>query len=196
MAGGAALDNLDPARDMLANVDVFANPIPCARFMAGREFEFLTAAANDAGSATLADASRVMRANSFALPAFSKSGGPFPGRAGEIVNAPSQGVAQGALASLYCALVTDLCLDNLGASGELVIEGRYVQDAVFIEALSHFRSQQTLRISDDDTGTVRGATRLLDWPGEIPALPRSYEAAGPALPYVSYRDRWRKRLKS
>jgi sugar (pentulose or hexulose) kinase len=44
MAHGAPLERLDEARDMLANVDAFAEPVPTARFMGGREFEARAAA--------------------------------------------------------------------------------------------------------------------------------------------------------
>jgi sugar (pentulose or hexulose) kinase len=194
MAGGHALEDLDPGRDMLANVDVFANPIPCARFMAGREYEHLTAGTADCENPDPKMAEVVMSNDAMALPSFIESGGPFSGCTGQIINAPSESTQTKAMASLYCALVTDVCLDNLGASGELIIEGRYVRDAVYIEALTHFRQQQRVRISDDETGTVRGAARLLNWPSEKPGLPPRYEAAGPATPYVRYRARWRERL--
>ena len=41
-AVGGRLDQLDPARDTLANVDAFGKAVPSARFMGGREFDFLT----------------------------------------------------------------------------------------------------------------------------------------------------------
>ena len=44
MAAGAALDRLDPAADMLANVDARGDPVPTARFMGGRELELVAGA--------------------------------------------------------------------------------------------------------------------------------------------------------
>ena len=41
MAGGQPIDALDPARDMLANVDAFGDPVACCRFMGGREYHAL-----------------------------------------------------------------------------------------------------------------------------------------------------------
>ena len=41
MAAGGALDRLDAGRDMLANVDALGDPVPCARFMGGREFALI-----------------------------------------------------------------------------------------------------------------------------------------------------------
>jgi len=130
----------------------------------------------------------------YALPSFTDSGGPFPSSVGQIVNQTSDALAQRALASLYCALVTDICLDNLDATGDLIIEGRFVNDAIFVEALSHLRPQQAVRVSDDETGTVHGAARLVYWPNEASVLPPVYKAAGPADIYNRYRDSWRELL--
>ena len=49
-AVGGDIDQLDPNRDTLANVSAFGDPVACARFMGGREFERLTG-----GDATTAD---------------------------------------------------------------------------------------------------------------------------------------------
>ena len=74
---------LDPKADMLANVDVRGEPIPCARFMGGREFAVL---AGDAPPAVEeADVAAVAASDALALPAFSDQGGPFAGRQGRVV---------------------------------------------------------------------------------------------------------------
>ena len=44
MAAGAGIDRLDPAADMLANVDARGQPVPTARFMGGREVELVAGA--------------------------------------------------------------------------------------------------------------------------------------------------------
>ena len=44
MAAGAGIDRLDPAADMLANVDAHGQPVPTARFMGGREVELVAGA--------------------------------------------------------------------------------------------------------------------------------------------------------
>ena len=46
MAVGLGVDHLDPADDMLANVDVEGRPVACARFMGGREYRRDRRAAN------------------------------------------------------------------------------------------------------------------------------------------------------
>ena len=195
MAGGHEIDNLDEDRDMLANVDVFANPVPCARFMGGREFALILGDVESMDDPNLDHARDVMTHGSMALPSFADGGGPYPGTRGDIINPPKTTTGRRAMASLYCALMTDACLDALDASGDLIIEGRFIRDSLFIEALAHFRRHQVLRISDDSAGTIGGAKRLIDWPKESPALPPVYTTAEPSFIYRQYRDRWRKALK-
>jgi sugar (pentulose or hexulose) kinase len=48
MASHTPLDRLDPARDMLANVDAFGDPVATARFMGGRDFETIAAGHGEA----------------------------------------------------------------------------------------------------------------------------------------------------
>jgi len=85
MAGGHEFDRLDAGRDMLANVDILANPVPCARFMGGREFSFILGDSGQADTSNLDHADSVMRSGSFAMPSFTTSGGPFPGYPGRLV---------------------------------------------------------------------------------------------------------------
>ena len=82
-AVGGRLDQLDPARDTLANVDAFGKAVPSARFMGGREFDMLTA-----GSAAEPDAevlARVIRDQLMILPSVVQGSGPYPAHASNLV---------------------------------------------------------------------------------------------------------------
>lgn len=193
MAGGHDLDRLVAEQDMLANIDARGKPTPCARFMGGREYAAITAGASPGTS--FAAAHNVMRSGALALPSFATSGGPFSDRRGQLISAPDDDAERRALASLYCALMTDWVLDSLRATGDLIVEGRFVDDPIFLEALNHFRGDQKLRISDDATGSVGGAARLLRWPGQPSALPSAHDARGPANDYLRYRERWRDAIR-
>ena len=70
MAAGAALDRLDPAADMLANVDARGDPVPTARFMGGRELELVAGADGLQAEATPTDVMAVIATGAMALPAF------------------------------------------------------------------------------------------------------------------------------
>ena len=191
MAVGAALDRLDPARDMLANVDVFGDPVPTARFMGGREFSLVAGEA--AGTqATLADAACVIAAGTLVRPAFVPESGPFAGQRGAIIGPlPASPAERVALASLYLALVVDTMLDRLGAHPPFVVEGPSAADPVFLSALATLRPEAEVVASEDGTGTGAGALVLAHWGQGPPRASSAHVVAGQGLPGLAeYRARW------
>jgi L-fuculokinase len=190
MAAGAELARLDAARDMLANVDVFGDPVPTARFMGGREFAAV--AADAAGQpATLADAARVIARGTLVRPTFAP-GGPFPGQIGAILDPPPETPGERvALASLYLALAVDHMLDMLGARPPYVVEGPSATDAIFLAALAGLRPGAAVVASEDGTGTGAGALVLALWGREPPRASSAHAVTGEALPGLAdYRARW------
>ncbi len=169
MAPGGELGQLDPDRDCLANVDVFGRPVPCARFMGGRE-HYVLCGGSPAPEA--ADFSRLLDGAVFALPSFTQSGGPFPGRSGNVVPAARATFARGALASAYLALMSDVCLDLAGADGPVVVEGPAAKDAHFLKVLAGLRGAPVSR-SSEANGVTLGAGALAFWPKTRPAAPRT-----------------------
>ena len=75
-APGGDIDNLDPSRDCLANIDAFGRAVPSARFMGGREFEMLTSP-REPSEATIRD---ILWNEVLLLPSVVENSGPFPGR--------------------------------------------------------------------------------------------------------------------
>ncbi len=190
LAAGGRMDGLDAARDGLANVDAFGKPVPCARFMAGREFEHLTG--GTAMEASEAEVDRVLREDITVLPGFVSGVGPFPHRAGEW-SVPPEGLPPGvrvAAASLYCALVTAECMKIAGASGPVVVEGPFGVNRTFCAALSAITGHP-VSASGEGTGTIRGAALLLSSGAPVrigtrpPATPLAH-----AL-FAEYVRRWR-----
>ncbi len=174
------LGELDAGADMLANVSAFGEPVACQRFMGGREFAELAGAVIEEGDAH--DLQRIISQGTMALPTFSPHGGPFQRRSGKVLGpAPAGARERYALASLYCALVTDHCLSRLGSSGAIVIEGSFTANRLYAGILAWLRPQQRVMVSDDSSGTVHGGWLLtgqgdggaLDWPAvppiELPA---------------------------
>ena len=196
MAPGAPLDTLEPDRDTLCNVDVLSRPLPCARFMGGREYAEITSGTSALSAASLADADRIMSRETFALPTFCEEVGPFPNQPGKVIGTVRTPAESRALASLYCALMTDYCLDLLGVTSDVIIEGRFVDDPIYIEALAHFRRDAIVRVSTDYTGTILGAARLVNWPNAVAVSPPEYRATRPPVTYLDYRRRWREALRS
>lgn len=164
MARGGDVARLDETKDMLANIDIYGDVVPCARFMGGREFAHLAGAdgiALDVGEQPII---RLVADGILALPGFASEGGPFRGARGEIRGAlEDTREAKAALARLYCALVTDYCLDRLGAEGDIIVEGSFANSEGFTRSLAAFRTTQPVYASDDRTGTVAGASLLAHW---------------------------------
>lgn len=170
MCVGLSLEQLDPDDDTLANVDALGRPIACGRFMGGREY---AAIAGGGGSPDLDAIERVIASGAIAVPCFSGHGGPY---------ATTKGVIRGevavrdraALATLYCALVSDLMLTRMGATrGDLIVEGTFAGNLSFCQTLGALRTTQRVFAAEDTAGTARGAAMLAHWPP-------SYHIGGPA----------------
>lgn len=167
MASQVPLENLDPTKDMLANVDALGTPIACARFMGGREFESIC---DQAGSWLgeqfgLEHIQAVIDKKVYALPDFSNGSGPFGGQSSGFVG-PVDKVSGIALATLYCALMIDYQLDKLAARGKVFIEGAFLKNPLLCAVLNQLRQDQEVCLSLDSTGTVLGAAYLTNWDGE------------------------------
>jgi sugar (pentulose or hexulose) kinase len=193
MAAGASLARLDPAADMLANVDARRDPVPCARFMGGREVERVAEAAGLRAAAGPEDVAAVIARGAMALPAFVASG-PFLDREGRIVGkAGTEPRQRAALAALYGALVVEVMLEKLGAAGPVVVEGSFHRNAAFCGLLAALRPEQSVHPTDDPSGTARGAWLLsrwgdgLEWRAELGPAVAPWRIEGLA----AYRARWR-----
>lgn len=196
LAHGGTLDGLREERDTLANVDAFGEPTPTARFMGGREYAAIAGREGLDAEPTEQDLEAVLHSGVLAMPSFSETGGPFPERPGAIIGPKPESPAQrAALAALYCALMTDVCLDLLGAQGEIVVEGRFAENRLYCRALATLREERPLFRSLDETGTLAGAALLARYPdaGTPPELERIAPLLQPEI--RTYRARWRAELK-
>lgn len=192
-AFGTGLDGLREDADMLANTNALGQPVACMRFMGGREFAAL--AGDQPAACSYLQLEQMVARGTMAIPCFAEGGGPFAGRAGSIEGrAPVDAGERFALATLYCVLMTDYCLDALGARGPITVEGSFTANPWFGPLLAGLRPQQALSYSDDASGTTCGAWLLryrdATPPGaSVPKPPR-------ALPGLeAYRARWREALR-
>lgn len=185
---GSATRPLVEAQDMLANCDVFGDAVPCMRFMGGREFGAL-AGAQPAAFAR-ADVERLIAQGSMALPCFAETGGPFAGQGGRVDGPAAQTDAErAALATLYVALMTDHCLEALGASGRVIVEGAFTANPWFGPLLAGLSEGREVTVSDDSSGTTCGAWMLDAW-GQEPAAGAVPVAAWAPSGWRAYRDAW------
>ena len=180
---------LDPAADMLANVDVRGEPVPTARFMGGREFSILAGA--EPARVSAADLTAIVAGGALALPSFSDQGGPFAGRKGRILGPePTTPTGRTALATLYVALVTADVLERLQAPGELIIEGGFAQTPAYASALAALMPGRRVVVATSASGAAEGAALLAHW-GGVMSSPRTQPAEVWSIPGLdAYRQRW------
>ncbi|WEK50071.1 MAG: hypothetical protein P0Y66_20780 [Candidatus Kaistia colombiensis] len=162
-AAGGSLDHLHPERGGLAYADAFARPVPSAMSMAGREFEILTEGNTSAPSE--ADIASVIERRVMALPGFVAGNGPFGRRQGSwsIDPATLSPGERTAAASLYVALVAEICLTLTGAQGPVLVEGPFAKNRLFLSALAALVDRPVIG-RPDATGTTEGAALLADGP--------------------------------
>ena len=101
-------------KDTLANVDIFSNPVSCARFMGGREYESICTSlgGNIRMSAEAGDIQQALDEGWMVTPDYSQGNGPFGGLTAKQL-CPDTPPAPQAIATLYCALMIDQRLTDL-----------------------------------------------------------------------------------
>jgi L-fuculokinase len=197
MANATELDRLRENRDMLANIDAFGSPVATARFMGGREYEEIAGDSRLSQRPDVESIAHVLEKRAVALPSFAGTGGPFVGQRGKLINAEQLNEQErGALATLYCALLTDLLLDLLGAPSPVIIDGPLSENPLFGPVLAAFRVGSKGN-SKPDTAVFAGDNRA--GPSECARFLLGYSPAShlraatpldlPGLP--EYRTQWR-----
>jgi sugar (pentulose or hexulose) kinase len=189
---------LDGARDLVASVNVFGKNVAVCRFWGGKEFEVITG--NAAGEATVADAAALVARGVFALPSFTDFGGPVLGRGGKgRVHGDVKGSEIHALAALYCALMTNVSLSAIHSKSDIIVDGPFSQNAVYLSALAALRRGQRVLASRLRDGTVAGAACLgLMDNATPPRIAIEMDQVSPlAVPgFDDYAARWRASLIS
>lgn len=194
-AVGTPLQGLPPERDTTANVNIHSDPVACARFMGGREFAAI-AGEGELVTASIDDVVRLIDEDIMALPAFAEAGGPYPGVTGEI--RASRALSAGeryALASLYCALVSDESLHWCKSAGDIIVEGAFARNELLLQCLAVYRHQQSVFASTDTTGTTMGAAMLATSNVSAPRLqPAARVDESIKQKLLNYRTHWRHKI--
>jgi len=195
-APGAELSGLDPRRDCLANIDAFGRPVASSRFMGGREFSLLVEGdIEEPRGATIAS---VLSRGAMLLPSVVEGSGPFP-RQHAHWTLPRDGLdreAQYTVVSFYLALMTAECLKLADAEGEIVVEGPFATNGLYLEMLSAATGRDVIAMRTSATGTSIGAALLvLDKPEPRPdagSVIRPRAALADAMHW--YATRWREMI--
>jgi sugar (pentulose or hexulose) kinase len=192
---GADIRGLDPAKDIVANMDVFGRRVASCRFFGGREFEIVSGGA-DGSLASLDTVREIVTKGVMTLPSFTESGGPLPGTGnrGRITAKLTTDVERASLASLYCALMVSESLDAIQSKADIIVDGPFAKNHVFLACLAALRPAQCVKASDLRDGTAAGAACLALMPDGV--LPRIHidmsEIAPAAIDLAIYQAQWRK----
>jgi hypothetical protein len=189
MAHGADLSRLRESDDMLANVDALGHPVPTARFMGGREYGEIVGP-SDAPVVPTHDAlASILRRRAFALPPADPAS-ERSGFAGRLIGAEGLNTGQrAALATAYLALRTDRRLSDLGAAGDIVIDGPLSVNRLYVELLASLRPGCRIRLNDARSGVVRAALFLAGL--RLPAAEYlDFDASDPPHGFLAYQSEW------
>jgi sugar (pentulose or hexulose) kinase len=191
-AVGGDLAHLDPARDVLANVDAYGRAVPSSRFMGGREFEILQ---KQIGSAEPDDIrvvlGQLIEKGTMLLPNVALGSGPFPDKEMRWIAADSASPAElSAASSLYLALMTEACLGLIGADGPILVEGPFALNDIYTGALASLSFREVFAFSGS-TGTSLGAALLA---GIEPTIHTARSAPPQISDLTAYRSAWYRAL--
>jgi len=196
MSADTPADRLNERRSMGLTCDVEGRAVAGTLAMAGRDHALI--AGTSPPPVTTAALDRLIARDVMLLPSLAEFDGVFPGSAalGRIVgDEPSEPGARAALATLYAALVSDVCLDLLAADATVVIDGGFAAEPAFAGLVAALRPDLRVLVSPTGDGTVRGAA-LLARPNveAVAALDLTPAEPWPHSALAEYRERWRGRL--
>ncbi|WP_208755704.1 FGGY-family carbohydrate kinase [Sinorhizobium fredii] len=190
MSVGGELVELDERRDTLINVNALGDPVPSARFMGGRAFSMLVG--DNPPAASAGAEARVLAEGYMLLPSVPSGSGPFPSAEPRwTVNEDNLTPAERlAAVSFHLSLMTATCLDLIGASGEIVVEGPFAANSAYVRMLAAATGRPVLANCLSSTGTSLGAACLVAGA----AIRTGAEAVSEAVPqsYVDYAHKWQR----
>jgi len=195
MAVGNPGKDLLESRDMLANVDVNGNPVPCARFMGGREFEKICQLAGVTTDEPVTQASiqTIIDDKVYAVPPFETGTGPFRQNSayGHFTGTVDSGTS---LATLYLSLMVDYELELLNAQGPILFGSASQKNPLLCQLLAQLRPQQKVFVSNDNASTIKGAWSLTRGQKKLPPEFSDFEIVQAAQieGLTNYQKDWRK----
>ncbi|MDG6100032.1 L-fuculose kinase [Alteromonas sp. ZYF713] len=191
MQSGGAVSSLQDKSDTLANVDINGNPVCCARFMGGREYERIctTLGGNIKMNPTESEIQEALSNFWLVTPDFSEGNGPFPGIEPRLL-CPEKPSSPQAIATLYCALMINQRLNDLNAEGPIYIEGAFLKNPLLCRLVAQLRPEQTIFASSDNTGTVLGAAALIGFTRQAQMLNLNKVEPSQFVGVSAYEEKW------
>lgn len=189
MSVGGTKVKLDPYRDLLLNVNALGQPVPSARFMGGREYEIIRNGRDDIFDEN--DLEVILQNGCMLLPAVVPTSGPFKNAKMSWVG-NSEGMShkeQLVALSLYLAMMSATCLELVGADGDIIIEGPFAQNTLYMQMLAAATDRPVYR-SAAITGTAVGAALLFSDSAPLARL-QPIELSEKHGLLVTYAQKWR-----
>ncbi len=94
-----------------------------------------------------------------------------------------------ALATLYCALMVDHCVDLLHVRGSIIVVGGYVQNPLLCSLIAQLRGGQSVYVSSNELGTVRGTAQLTTWSAPV-SITTEFCMPSAIAGFDDYRTSW------
>lgn len=190
-AVGGDVNRLDPRRDTLSNVDAYGNAVASSRFMGGREFQQLEGELGQFDQAAAFETlPNVIKKQVMLLPSVIGGCGPFPERVGQWLNSdPGLKAERWCAACLYLALMTESCLDLIGAKGKILVEGPFASNWIYLTTLASFTGREVASLAKSSTGTSFGAALLANAQPAIAA--RTIFRPDAIVGLQPYRETWK-----
>lgn len=155
-----SLSNLNPHFDMLANIDVFGNPVSTIRFMGGREYDYLTEKLKSSNKDKI---DKKFNVEKFLIYPSYASGGPFKNQSIKLNKYLNLNKGQRYyLICVYIGFVLNFCLNKINSNKYIILDGPLGKNKVIMEILATLRSGQKILKNKNEIGTSFGATNLFD----------------------------------
>ena len=150
----------DEKKKVFAKLSVLGEKLPVLRFMGGREYSNIVKKHKNKIK-TKSTIENFLKNKIFVIPSFGEDN-PFSNMKGKITNQKkiSSFEEYNNLASLYVALITDYCLEQIRSENSVIIDGGFIKNTLFLKYLSALRYKQNIFLNKDSHGTAVGAFLL------------------------------------
>ncbi len=161
-----APENLQGKADCCSNVSAAGDILSCSRYQGGLELSILLKQMGDIPIDTQVsaeDLKSVLQNDCLICPSFASSGGPVRhanGKGRIIGDLPTDDHQKYALAIVYLAFMTQLSLDYIDGGDELIIDGPFTKNTLFLQLIALLNPLSDIYISGEINGTLWGAASL------------------------------------
>ncbi|NNC37399.1 MAG: hypothetical protein HKO02_08075 [Hyphomonadaceae bacterium] len=201
MDSQADVSTLDPARDMLVNIDAEGSPLATARYMGGREFGLICERLNTDIATTFSDEDvhEIIESKTLILPSFCAETGPYPNASGRIIFENEKFEINGkAAATIYSALMVNDILKRLNPNSrnDILIEGSFAANVVLCRLLANLNPNRKVRIQNRGNGVTEGCFLITRWNAKAQNQINSEVSPYPSDSFRDYARLWEDKLQT